>query len=96
MPSVTEVRSPLSGSPTRIAEDGCLVICEDDGVGVPLTRKKRSSCASYGKHTGFGLFLAREILGITGFSIRETGIPGKGARFEILIPDGSFQENKTT
>jgi PAS domain S-box-containing protein len=80
---------------SQIVKDGCLVICEDDGVGVPEEEKEKIFLREYGKHTGFGLFLSREILGITGAVIRETGIPGKGARFEILIPEGSFRENKT-
>lgn len=79
----------------RVVKDGCLVICEDDGVGVPQEEKEKIFLRESGKHTGFGLFLSREILGITGFVIRETGIPGKGARFEILIPEGSFRENET-
>jgi hypothetical protein len=33
-----------------------------------------------------GLFLSREILSITGITIRETGEPGNGARFEMLVP----------
>jgi signal transduction histidine kinase len=70
------------------------VICEDNGVGVPEEEKEKIFQREFGKHTGYGLFLAREILGITGFFIRETGIPGKGARFEILIPEGSFREYK--
>ena len=37
------------------------------------------------KNTGLGLFLAREILDITGITIRETGEPGKGARFEMTV-----------
>jgi PAS domain S-box-containing protein len=78
----------------RLVKSGCLVICEDDGVGVPEEEKEKIFQREFGKHTGYGLFLAREILGITGFFIRETGIPGKGARFEILIPEGSFRENK--
>ena len=78
----------------RIVENGCIVICEDDGIGVPVDEKEKIFLREYGKHTGFGLFLAREILGITGFSILETGIPGKGARFEIFVPNGSFRENK--
>lgn len=73
---------------------GCSILCEDDGVGIPEEEKEKIFLREYGKHTGFGLFLAREILGITGFSIRETGTPGKGARFEILVPAGSFRENK--
>lgn len=77
-----------------IVTSGCLVICEDDGIGVQEDEKEKIFLREFGKHTGFGLFLAREILGITGFFIRETGIPGKGARFEILVPEGSFRENK--
>jgi PAS domain S-box-containing protein len=76
----------------RIEKRSCIVICEDDGVGVPEEDKENIFLREFGKHTGFGLFLSREILGITGFSIRETGVHGKGARFEILIPDGSFRE----
>jgi PAS domain S-box-containing protein len=77
----------------QVTRDGCLVICEDDGVGVPGGEKEKIFQREFGKHTGFGLFLAREILGITGIVIRETGIPAKGARFEILIPEGAFEEN---
>jgi K+-sensing histidine kinase KdpD len=40
------------------------------------------------KHTGFGLYLMREILDITGITITETGEPGKGARFEMVVPKG--------
>ncbi|PKL57911.1 MAG: sensor histidine kinase, partial [Methanomicrobiales archaeon HGW-Methanomicrobiales-5] len=40
----------------------------------------------FGKHTGLGLFLSREILSITGISITETGTPDKGVRFEIHVP----------
>ena len=79
----------------RIVNNGCVVICEDNGVGVPEEDKEKIFLREFGKHTGFGLFLSREILSITGFSIRETGIPGNGARFEILVPEGSFRENKT-
>jgi PAS domain S-box-containing protein len=79
----------------RIVNSACVVICEDNGPGVPQEEKEKIFLREFGKHTGFGLFLSREILSITGFSIRETGIPGNGARFEILIPEGSFRENKT-
>jgi signal transduction histidine kinase len=45
----------------------------------------------FGKHTGFGLFLSREILAITGITITENGEPGKGARFEIVVPKGAYR-----
>ena len=41
----------------------------------------------YGKHTGFGLFMSREILRMTGLEIRENSVPGSGARFEIIVPE---------
>ena len=96
MPSVTGGSSRIIRLSYRIVNSGCLVICEDNGVGVAEEDKEKIFLREFGKHTGFGLFLSREILGITGFSIRETGIPGNGARFEILIPEGSFRENKTS
>jgi len=75
----------------QIVDKGCLILCEDDGTGIPAADKEKIFERGFGKHTGFGLFLSREILGITGFSIRETGIPGTGARFEIFVPHGSFR-----
>ena len=42
-------------------------------------------------NTGLGLFLSREILTITGIAIRETGIPGKGARFEMMCPKNAIR-----
>jgi hypothetical protein len=35
--------------------------------------------------------LSREILAITGLSIKENGEPGKGARFEIVVPNGAYR-----
>ena len=64
---------------------------EDDGVGIPDADKEHIFDRSFGQNTGFGLFLAREILGITGLSIRENGVHGKGARFEIIIPHGAHR-----
>jgi hypothetical protein len=53
--------------------------------------KERIFELGFGKNTGYGLFLVREVLSITGFSIRETGEEGKGARFEISIPPGMYR-----
>jgi hypothetical protein len=41
--------------------------------GTPPSLKETIFEKGFGKHTGFGLFLVREILAITGISIRETG-----------------------
>jgi signal transduction histidine kinase len=71
--------------------DGLVWIIEDDGVGISARDKTRIFEKGFGKHTGLGLFLAREILAITGIIIMETGFPGKGARFEIHVPKGNYR-----
>jgi signal transduction histidine kinase len=69
------------------------VVIEDDGVGIPIKDKERIFERGFGKGVGWGLFLAREILAVTGLSIIENGEPEKGARFVITLPAGTFQEN---
>jgi PAS domain S-box-containing protein len=68
-----------------------IVVCEDDGVGIPEHEKEKIFERGYGKGTGFGLFVAKEILGITGMNIRECGVPGRGAMFEIEVPHGMYR-----
>jgi len=67
------------------------IICEDDGDGIPVEAKEKIFVRGFGKNTGLGLFLSREILSITGITIHETGEPGVGARFEIQVPASSFR-----
>ena len=67
------------------------IVCEDNGEGIPEEYKEAIFNRQHFKNTGFGLFLSREILGITSLSIRETGEPGKGGRFEISVPLGYFR-----
>ena len=68
-----------------------VIVCEDDGDGVPADEKEKIFIRGFGKNTGLGLFLSREILDITGITITETGTPGKGARFEIRVPKGMYR-----
>ncbi|NMB77986.1 MAG: PAS domain-containing sensor histidine kinase, partial [Methanomicrobiales archaeon] len=68
-----------------------VIICEDDGVGVPDEVKEKIFQRQYFKNTGLGLFLSQEILSITGLTLKETGLAGKGARFEIHIPRQAFR-----
>jgi PAS domain S-box-containing protein len=75
----------------RMEQDSCVLIIEDDGIGIASKDKKQLFERGFGKNTGLGLFLVREVLSITGLSISETGTPGKNARFEILIPAGKFR-----
>jgi PAS domain S-box-containing protein len=71
--------------------DDRIIVCEDDGEGIPAGKKERIFERGYGMNTGLGLTLSREILDITGITIRETGEPGKGARFEIRVPKAAYR-----
>jgi len=86
------------GNVTRIfvrgqtTPDGFALTIEDDGNGIPLADKEQIFIRGFGRHTGLGLFLAREVLAITGLTINETGEPGQGARFTIQIPKGMYRQ----
>ncbi len=71
--------------------EGLTLFFEDNGAGIAPGMKERIFCREYEEKKGMGLFLAREILSITGITIRETGGPGKGARFEIVVPKGGYR-----
>lgn len=78
------------GFSSRYEGHNLIVVCEDNGTGIPEEEKEVIFERGYGKHTGFGLFLIREILSITGLSIHENGVFGEGARFEITIPQDAY------
>jgi signal transduction histidine kinase len=84
--AMTEIRISC-----RETDRGLVLICEDDGAGIAAGDKDLLFEQGYGKNTGLGLFLSREILSITGITITETGEPGKGARFEMVVPKGAYR-----
>ncbi|WP_321504490.1 PAS domain S-box protein [uncultured Methanoregula sp.] len=75
----------------RANRDSAEIIIEDNGVGIPPFDKENIFTKGFGKNTGLGLFLVKEILSITGITIRENGEYRKGARFELVIPRGAFR-----
>jgi PAS domain S-box-containing protein len=68
------------------------ITCEDDGAGIPAGDKEHIFEKGFGRNTGLGLFLAREILDITGITLSETGTYQNGARFEIIVPKESYRK----
>jgi len=84
--TITTLRFSLEESGDRY-----LIIGEDNGRGIPVKEKERIFERGFGRNTGFGLFLSREILSITDITIHETGEPGRGARFEITVPCGAHR-----
>lgn len=83
--------SAITFSVNRDDGPGCTLIVEDDGEGILPEDKERIFERGFGRNSGLGLYLAKEILSLTGISIRETGMPGKGARFELLVPPSAFR-----
>lgn len=47
----------------------------------------------FGKNTGYGLFLTREILAMSDITIIENGQYGTGCRFEIDVPKGKYRKD---
>lgn len=74
------------------SEQELIIVCEDNGSGVLKSDKNRIFEKGFGKNTGMGLFWSREILGITDIMIREVGEPGKGARFELIVPKDHYKQ----
>ncbi|MFA4876520.1 MAG: LytS/YhcK type 5TM receptor domain-containing protein [Methanoregula sp.] len=72
-------------------DNGALITYTDNGTGISEKDKKNLFQRGFGKNTGLGLFLSREILAITGITLDETGEPGQGVRFEIRIPPGGYR-----
>ncbi|HVP17019.1 MAG TPA: PAS domain S-box protein [candidate division Zixibacteria bacterium] len=60
----------------------------DDGVGIPYDEKPKLFKEGHttGRGSGYGLFLIKKIIEVYGWTIQETGKPGKGVQFTIKIP----------
>jgi signal transduction histidine kinase len=86
--TVTEIRVSLI-----VTGAGGILLVENNGAGIPVEEKSRIFERGYGSGTGWGLFLAREILAVTGMNITETGDPAQGGRFEITLPPGTLKLN---
>ena len=87
---VTGVRVSFFERERGVEAEGVIAV-EDDGLGIPAGMKARIFDQAFGRHTGYGLFLSQEILGITGMTITETGEEGRGARFEISVPRENYR-----
>lgn len=91
------IRQTLSGTPPATVirlsghEEGgtYILVYEDDGAGIADPEREKIFRPEYPGYRN--LFLASEILDITGITIVESGTAGKGMRFEIRIPAGGYR-----
>ncbi|PWR69521.1 PAS domain S-box protein [Methanospirillum stamsii] len=89
------IRHGMTVSEIRVSarneDDFLFVLWEDNGVGIAEDEKEKIFERGFGKNTGLGMFLVREILSLTDITIIENGEPGVGARFEMRIPRESYR-----
>jgi PAS domain S-box-containing protein len=78
-------------------QDSIRLIYEDDGVGIPNAEKPKLFTEGYstGGSTGHGLYLIKKMMEAYGWTIRETGTPGRGAQFTLTIPKASKHGNES-
>ncbi len=88
---VTKIRFTYTDTGT-----GLIITYSDNGVGITKADKEKLFQKGFGKHTGLGLFLSREILSITGITIHEDGEPGIGAIFKISVPEDGYRPKDNT
>lgn len=74
----------------HVQENGCAILVETDGAGIEMSMKE-SLFTQREERFGHGLFLAHEICSISDMTIKETGTPGKGTRFELTIPPEGYR-----
>jgi signal transduction histidine kinase len=71
----------------QYSQDGATeLVYEDNGNGIEPEMKGKLFQKGFGKGTGYGLWLIRRICEMYGWTIREEGEYGKGARFVMKIP----------
>ena len=60
---------------------------QDNGTGIDIGIREKLFVKGVGKGTGYGLYLIKRTCEIYGWTIDETGQPGKGVCFELRVPN---------
>jgi signal transduction histidine kinase len=70
------------------SQDELRLVYEDNGVGITQEAKQRLFSEGYttGRGSGYGLYLVKKITEVYGWTVQETGEPGKGSKFVLTIP----------
>jgi PAS domain S-box-containing protein len=89
-----KITTTIKMSYEKMDNDEVRLIYEDDGVGISSENKSKlfTEGFSTGGSTGFGLFLIKKMIEVYGWTIKETGETGKGAKFVITIPKVNMEK----
>ena len=78
----------------RDDDGGCTVVYQDNGAGIPTARKATLFSEENRPDRGMGLFVANQIMALSGGRISETGEEGSGCRFELYFPPGAWKNER--
>lgn len=81
----------ITVSCTTTTEGSAVIAVSDDGIGIADERKNKIFSRGIGIKTRYGLYLAREILSVSGITIREVGTEGTGAVFALTVPPENWK-----
>ncbi|WAI02362.1 sensor histidine kinase [Methanogenium organophilum] len=88
--------STIMVSCTLTPEGSAVITVSDDGIGIPDDRKNKIFSRGVGIKTRYGLYLAREILSVSGITIQETGNEGRGAVFSLTVPPENWKISRSS
>lgn len=71
--------------------EGLDLSIRDDGIGIAAANKERIFEYDSGGKAGIGLYICRQIVEVTGMSLKEIGTEGMGAWFVIHVPAGRYR-----
>ena len=80
----------------RETPDGLDLSVRDDGCGIPAAKKDHIFEYDSGGQAGIGLFICRQIVEVTGMTLKEIGTPGRGVWFVIQVPSGKYRIEGTS
>lgn len=75
----------------QVQQNGYSVIFEDDGEGIPDELKEKIFLREQALQEWPDLYLSKEVLGLSGITVKETGAYKKGGRYEFFCPEGSVR-----
>ncbi|OPY38649.1 MAG: sensory histidine kinase AtoS [Methanoregula sp. PtaU1.Bin051] len=75
----------------KVLENRCRILLEVTGPGVIVAPGGESLFAQWNERSGYGLYLAHEILAITNMAITENAVAGKVAGCEIVLPPEGYR-----